>query len=80
MVNVNIEANIDEKDTLFLRKDVGTATDPETGNEYELSLVNMTIPCVRSKKTGKWFSIPWPCIIEAAVSAGIDTEDETKRS
>ena len=76
MVNVNIEANIDENNTLFLRQDIGTATDPETGNAYEMSLVNMTIPCVRSKKTGKWFSIPWPCIIEAAVSAGIDREEK----
>ena len=78
MINVNIEANIDEKNTLFLRQDVGTAQDPETGNEYELSFINMTVPAVRSKKTGKWFSIPWPCIIDAAVSAGIDKEDENE--
>ena len=77
-VNVSIEANIKEKDTLMLRQDVGTATNPETGNEYELSLANMSIPCVRSEKTGKWFTIPWPCIIDAAVAAGIDKEDEIK--
>lgn len=76
MVNVNIEANIDEKNTLFLRQDIGTATDPETRNEYEMSLINMTVPCVRSKKTGKLFSIPWPCIIDAAISVGIDREEK----
>ena len=77
-VTVSIEANIEEKDVLMFRQDLGTAENKETGNKYEMSLLNMVTPCVRSEKTGKWFVIPWPCIIYAAVAAGIDKEGETK--
>ena len=74
-VNVSIEATIEPKDTLVFRQGIGTAEDPDNGNKYEMSLCNMTMPCLRSEKTGKWFVINWQEIVKAAVSSGIDEED-----
>lgn len=75
-INVQIEANIHHSNTLIFRQGLGDAESPENGNKYELSLCNMSLPCVRSEKTGKWFIITWPALVDAAIAAGIDDEDD----
>ncbi len=65
--------NIIEADTLILRQDVGTL-DKESGETaYELSTTMGTLcPIIRSKVTGKWFTLGWDDIRELAIAAGID--------
>jgi hypothetical protein len=62
--------------TMFFRQDVGTAKG-EDGTEYEMT-VNMggATPIIRSKKTGKWFTLSWQDIIDMAIERGINEEGE----
>jgi hypothetical protein len=64
---------IHKPQTLFLRVGVGEAKNAEDGHMYEMS-TNMSdgAPIIQSKKTGKWFVLPWQDIIVLAVKAGID--------
>ncbi len=78
-VDTTIRGKMYPEKTLFLRQSVGTAEDPDTGIEYELSLLNMMTPCIRSKKTGKWFEFSWEALIDAAKEAGIDKEDSEEQ-
>ena len=62
--------------TMFLRQDVGSAEDPNTGIEYQLTTgMGSGCPIVQSGKTGKWFTISWTDIIGMAVVAGINDKD-----
>lgn len=66
---------IHPKKTLFLRVDVGKATD-ENKNTYELSTnINDNSPIVCSEKTGKWFTLSWTDIMNLARDANIDKPD-----
>lgn len=62
--------------TMFLHMSLGTATDSE-GNTYELSTHPSGFPIVRSRKTGKWFTLSWPDILDLADRAGIDAEENS---
>lgn len=73
-VSITLDANMYERDTMFLRTSVGTATG-DHGEQYEMSLLNGLTPCVRNTKTGKWFAIEWGQILQAAMEAGIDSEE-----
>lgn len=64
---------LDKKD-LFLRQDVGSAT-ANDGKTYDMSLLNMHVPCVQSKQTGKRWRLTWDKIVALAVAEGIDTPD-----
>lgn len=57
--------------SMILREHVGEAKLENLVYEMSVSLPQM-IPVVRSKQTGKWFTIPWQHIVDAAVKAGID--------
>ena len=59
------------KSSLMLREHVGTAKNGELSYEMALALPQM-VPLVRSVQTGKWFTIPWQHIVDAAVKAGVD--------
>ena len=41
-VTVSIKGKLYPKETLLFRQAVGTAEDSDSGNKYEMSLVNMT--------------------------------------
>ena len=73
-ISVPIMGNVYEKDTLFFRQDVGKA-EGGNGTHYEMSL-NMggLNPIIHSVKTGKWFTLSWQAIIDAAIAAGINEE------
>ncbi len=56
--------------TLFLREHVGEAANGTL--KYELATLPGRSPYVRSKKTGKCFTLSWHDILTLAVQAGID--------
>lgn len=59
--------------TMFLRHEVGTATGSDDGREYEVFInVGDMCPIIRSKTSGRWFTLSWPELIAVAVGAGID--------
>lgn len=75
-LNLKTIGKIFPKESLFLRLDCGKASNPETG-DFELSMnVGGNLPLVRSKKTGKWFSLGWQDIINLAIHRGILDEDK----
>ena len=61
-----------DKNTLFLREEVGLAT---LRDEYELS-VNMggLHPIIRNNRTGLWWTITWGQLVQLAKADGIDGE------
>ena len=64
---------IHDSKSMFLREIVGTAEDPETKIKYEMTTICTTrMPLIRSKKTGKYFSLSWTNILGLAIKAGID--------
>ena len=63
-----------DKKALFLRQDVGSATGKDD-KTYDMSLLNMHVPCVQSKQTGKRWALSWDKIVALAVEDGIDTPD-----
>ena len=64
-----------DKDTLFLRVTVGTATS-ETGIEYEMTIHGgNSAPMIRSSETGKYYILSWEDILDLAIKKGIDEHD-----
>lgn len=61
-----------DKDVLILREVVGDAE--LDGIEYELTTTMTRSPLVKSKLTGKTFTISWRHLIEMAIKAGLDEE------
>lgn len=61
-----------EKNALFLRTEMGTATSEST--TYELSVLPTGEMLVRSGQTGRFFVAVWSNVLEAAIQAGIDQE------
>lgn len=57
--------------SLMLRNHVGEASCGDL--KYEMSTGMNGAPIVRSKQTGKWFTLSWQAILELADKAGIDT-------
>ncbi len=58
---------------LELTYDTVGPAESASSNKYELCTdARQFTPLVRSKQTGKWFSLPWNCILNLAVEAGID--------
>lgn len=69
---------IHPKKTMFLRVEVGTATD-KNKNTYVLSTnAKDNCPIVCCTKTGKWFTLSWKDIVNLARDAGIDKADTKK--
>lgn len=62
------------KNSLFLRIDCGTASDDE-GHVYELSTGLGGGLYVKSRVTGRIWSLGWQEAVRLAVEAGIDEED-----
>ena len=73
-LDINSLGEIASKDTFFIRVEIGTAIDKKTELEYDLSLINGTIPTVRSKSTGKFSALPLDDLLQLAVFRGIDEE------
>lgn len=67
---------IDRPGALFMREGRGKATDEAAGITYELNCHMGGNPCVRSSKTGKWFTLSWQDVLTLARDAGIDDEPE----
>ena len=60
-------------ESMFLRNVVGKGNKGE--NHYEMDTDTGTgCPIVRSKQTGKWFTLSWTKIVNMAREAGIDEE------
>jgi hypothetical protein len=59
--------------TMFFRQHVGTIGPKGDVDRYELS-VNMSgySPIVHDKKSGTWFTLSWPEILDLAIQAGIN--------
>jgi len=59
------------KNSLFLRFEVGSCCIRE--NMYEMfNNASFGTPIIRSKQTGKWWTVSWKELLELAVKAGID--------
>jgi hypothetical protein len=58
------------KEKLFLREEVGKASQEKRA--YEMSTSMSRSPIIRSKQTGKFFTLSWSDIIDLAIAAGID--------
>lgn len=56
--------------SMILRQHIGEASCGDL--KYEMSTGMNGAPIVRSKQTGKWFTISWAKILELADKAGID--------
>jgi hypothetical protein len=54
---------VQPKGTMYLCTRVGTAADGD-GNEFELSATSALHPVIRSKKTGKYFTIDWDVVAD----------------
>lgn len=59
------------KGALFLSVGVGSAKDPDNGEEYDLSTDMNHQPLITSKSTGKTWVITWGELISLAVVAGV---------
>ena len=67
---------IDPAGTLILRE-VAAQIKFDDGREYDLTAwLPGLMPCVQSKQTGKFFHLSWPEIVEMAIAAGVDKEEE----
>jgi len=65
------------KDTLIMRNHVGDAKGADGEIVFEMSTNTFSgTPLIRHLKSGKYFSIDWQNMIDLAVAAGIDKEDE----
>jgi len=75
-LSVDTIGEIHEKDSLFMRVDMGSATATmESGEVFNLELstgLNGS-PLIRCAETGKWFSITWREILDLAYHRGIHT-------
>ena len=62
--------------TLFMACAVGDATDPETGEKFELLCQGWGpgAPLIRCPRTGLQFTLSWHAIVNLAVAAGITRE------
>ena len=65
---------IHKKDTMFLRLDSGSAQ-AEDGKRYELSVSMGNAPIIRSKHSGRWWSISWHELLTLAIEAGVDEKE-----
>lgn len=65
---------IHDKKTMLLRFHVGTAE--AVKKKYYMALSNATTPIIISEQTGKYFSLGWDEIIDLAIIAGIDEQEE----
>jgi hypothetical protein len=54
----------------------GSARDPETGNAYEVLHPVGGACAVRSKQTGRHVTLDWQEVINLAVKAGIDLDED----
>lgn len=63
-----------EKSAFLLTVHVGEATDPNTGEKFQLSLVNGHIPAVRSETSDRTYVLPWQDILAMALAAGVTKE------
>ena len=70
-----MKGTIHSSGTLFLRMEIGTATGSD-GTKYELSQSLSGQPMIRSGTTGKWWTVSFEELIEAAIEAGIDQPEE----
>lgn len=60
-------------DALFMREQVGSAKDPTTGAEYELDVQFASkAPVIRSRASGRWWTISWPQLLALAIESGIN--------
>jgi len=62
-------------DHIFVRVEIGSATGHD-GAKYDLGTSVDGQPLIRSSKTGKTFSLSWNELLNMAVDAGIDEQDE----
>jgi hypothetical protein len=62
-------------DHIFVRVEIGSATGQD-GAKYDLGTSVDGQPLIRSSKTGKTFSLSWNELLNMAVDAGIDEQDE----
>lgn len=69
VIRVSIQAEVMPAETLLMRHAAGKATDPETGEAFELSFTFAGTPIVRLPD-GRWITFSWPALIEAADKAG----------
>lgn len=61
---------IQQKDSMSFRQVLGTC---ESGEDaYTLMLYNLTIPAVKSEKTGKVFILYWEDIIKLGIDSGLN--------
>lgn len=66
--------------TMWLRQAIGTC---KSGNglEYDMD-VNLGAyhPIIRSKKSGRWWTINWEQLVRMAIAAGIDEPESTQKT
>jgi hypothetical protein len=64
------------KNALILASHAGTATDRDSGNAYEVMHPVGGACAVRSKQTGRTVTLGWQEVINLAVKAGIDLDED----
>lgn len=67
---MNNYGKVYDKNSLFMCIEVGEAKGGEL--EYEIFTNMNQSPLIKSKQTGKYFSLSWQDLIEMAQGAGID--------
>lgn len=69
---VSTFGSVSKAGAMYLRINVGTASDPGTGLTYELTInAGTNLPLVTCNKTKKVFSFTWQELINAAKAAGV---------
>lgn len=68
---------IDGPKSLFMNQHVGKADDGE-GKEYGLAAHMDFSPLIKSKTSGRYFTLGWMDIVRLAVAAGIDEPEEVQ--
>lgn len=63
------------KGTLFLSIEAGSAANEERSYQL-LTSGSSGVPMIESKQTGKTWSISWKELLDLAIAAGIDSEEQ----
>lgn len=63
------------KGTLFLSIEAGSAGNEERSYQL-LTSGSSGVPMIESKQTGKVWSLSWKELLELAIAAGIDSEEQ----
>lgn len=62
---VTIECTVHDEGSLFLRREIGKATDPDTNEDYVMATNADTTPLVMLPD-GRWVSFNWHALVNAA--------------